>query len=125
MHDSALQFPQPLQLPTLYTSGRKRSVAEWAVAVLRGSASPAAPREGVWTPRRKRSVAAHDRAEDAEDAGDTEDAEECYRRTGNGRDAGSSSANFHGAAPSRVSGMLASRARTIDIGIAPPCSTPS
>ena len=36
---------------------------------------------------------------------------------------GRCSANRQGAAPSRVSGVLASRARTIAIGIGPPCST--
>ena len=41
-------------------------------------------------------------------------------RTGNGRGAGNSSPNFHGVAPSRVSGSFIMRARTIAIGIGPP-----
>jgi prolyl oligopeptidase len=40
--------------------------------------------------------------------------------TGKGRGAGSASMNFHGAAPSRVSGVFASRARTMATGIGPP-----
>ncbi|MDO8501332.1 MAG: DPP IV N-terminal domain-containing protein [Gemmatimonadaceae bacterium] len=41
-------------------------------------------------------------------------------RTGAGTGGGSSSANFHGCGPARVSGWFSSRARTIAIGIGPP-----